>query len=124
FFYLLRVVLPLFNGADLQEVARYSSSLQQSRYISLNEYNDIALAVDSRGQAHFFSANTGESIGQINLPINPQQIASVGAASPSNGLFAYGGKDGSAWLFKQHFSVSYPSGNQRQVIPTIDYPLG
>ena len=44
FFYLLYVVMPLFQGASLKTEATYHSDFKQPVFLSLNEYNTLAMA--------------------------------------------------------------------------------
>lgn len=124
FFYLLYVVMPLFQGASLETRDEYQSSLADTQFLSLNEYNDVALSVNMDGTAHFFSAETGDSMLDVELPLNADEISTVSAGSASTGVYAYGLKDGSALVFNQKYQITYPQGTQRKIIPSIEYPLG
>lgn len=124
FFYLLYVVLPLFKGASLDTQAEYQTQQTDSRFLSLNEYNDVALSVNEDGKVHFFNAENGDSMLDVDLPLAAEQISSIAAGSAVTGVYAYGLDDGSALVFNQHFKVTYPTGTQRKIIPSIEYPLG
>ncbi len=125
FFYLLYVVMPLFHGADMEARAEYSTSINNSTYLTLNEYNDVALTLDMQGKLEFFDANNGKAILDVTLPL-PQQakITSFSKGSPTTGIFAYGFDDGNALVFQQDYKISYPEGNTRKITPSITYPLG
>jgi phosphate transport system permease protein len=124
FFYLLYVVLPLFKGASTEITADYTSPLAESRFLSLNEYNDVALSVDADGSAHFFAADSGEAMLDVTVPVSRDKITSVAAGSAVTGVYAYGLNDGEALVFAQKFKVTYPQGTQRKIIPSLEYPLG
>lgn len=125
FFYLLYVVMPLFHGADMKTEATYSTSIHNSRYLTLNEYNDVALTLDMQGKLAFFDANNGHSLLDVTLPLPEQvKISSFSKGSPSTGVFAYGFNDGQALVFKQDYKISYPEGNTRKITPSMTYPLG
>lgn len=124
FFYLLYVVLPLFSGASIETDTQYQSSQTQSRYLSMNEYNDVALSVNADGSAHFFKANTGETMLNVELPLDSDAISAVAAGSAVTGVYGYGLNNGSAFVFKRDYKITYPTGTQRVIVPSIEYPLG
>jgi phosphate transport system permease protein len=125
FFYLLYVVMPLFSGADISTEAEYKTPITNSSYLTLNEYNDVALSIDMLGKVEFFEAKSGQSILNVILPL-PElaNISSFSKGSASTGVFAYGFDDGKALVFKQDYKISYPVGNTRKITPSIIYPLG
>jgi phosphate transport system permease protein len=124
FFYLLYVVLPLFSGASIETDTQYQSNQTQSRYLSMNEYNDVALSVNADGSAHFFKANTGETMLNVELPLDSDAISAVAAGSAVTGVYGYGLNNGSAFVFKRDYKITYPTGTQRVIVPSIEYPLG
>lgn len=124
FFYLLYVVMPMFQGADIETKAEYQTEIGQSRYLSMNEYNDVALTVNADGQVRFFEAETGETMFEPELPLADSSISSVGAGSNTTGVFAYGYENGQALVFQRDYKVTYPDGTKRVIIPKIEYPLG
>jgi phosphate transport system permease protein len=125
FFYLLYVVMPLFEGAHVEEKAEYSApALSNTDYLVLNEYNDVGLAITQAGTARFFNAETGDSLSEHRLPVAAERIRSFTAGSPTTEAYAYGLNDGSALLFQHKFKVTYPEGTQRVIVPSIEYPLG
>lgn len=124
FFYLLYVVLPLFSGASIETETLYQSELKDSRYLSMNEYNDVALSVNADGSAHFFKANSGETMLDVTFPVQGNAISSVAAGSASTGVYGYGLNDGTAFVFNLDYKITYPTGTQRVIVPSIEYPLG
>ncbi|EEF80742.1 ABC transporter permease subunit [Methylophaga thiooxydans] len=124
FFYLLYVVMPMFQGADIETKADYQSEISESRYLSINEYNDVAVTVNADGQVRFFESETGETMYEPELPIADNQISSVGAGSNTTGVFGYGFENGSALVFQSEYKVTYPEGTTRVIVPKIEYPLG
>jgi phosphate transport system permease protein len=123
FFYLLYVVLPLFHGADIEAESEYSLQQDKPVYLTLNEYNDVALSLDQQGHIQFFNANNGTSLVTPTLPLDQSTVSSFGHGAPSTGVFAYGLTDGKALLFKQAYKISYPD-DKRLVTPVIEYPMG
>jgi phosphate transport system permease protein len=124
FFYLLYVVLPLFQGASLETKTLYQTEMQQSEFVTLNEYNDVALSLNADGKVRFFAAETGETMLDVDLPINGAAISASAAGAAVTGVFGYGFEDGSAFVFNQDFKVTYPEGTTRKIIPRVEYPLG
>jgi phosphate transport system permease protein len=124
FFYLLYVVLPLFQGADLETKTLYQTEMQQGEFVTLNEYNDVALSVNANGSARFFAADSGETMLDVEFPIQDKIISSSAAGAAVTGIFGYGFEDGSAFVFNQDYKVTYPEGTQRKIIPRVEYPLG
>src|SRR5690554_5874169 len=76
FFYLLYVVMPLFSGARIETAASYQTSVTESRFLSMNEYNDVALSVNKDGTASFFNAENGKIMLEVALPVSPNAITS------------------------------------------------
>lgn len=124
FFYLLYVVMPMFQGAEIEAKTEYQSEINQSRYLSLNEYNDVALTVNADGEVRFFEAETGATMLEPEMPLADNSISSVGAGSNTTGVFGYGFENGSALVFQSAYKVTYPDGTDRVIIPEIKYPLG
>ena len=125
FFYLLYVVIPLFYGADIESKAQYSTKINNSIHLTLNEYNDVALTLDIQGKVAFFDANSGKTILDVSLPLPEQaKIVSFSKGSAATGVFAYGFDNGQALVFQQDYKISYPEGTTRKITPSILYPLG
>ncbi len=124
FFYLLYVVMPLFQGASLKTEATYHTDAKKPVFLSLNEYNTVGMAIQNDGEVRFFDAKTGKSMGDETLPIDGKAITSITAGAATTGVFSYGLADGSALVFKEQYKVTYPTGTQRVIVPKVTYPLG
>lgn len=124
FFYLLYVVMPLFQGASLKTEATYHSDFKQPVFLSLNEYNTVAMAVEASGMVRFFDAKTGKTMIETSLPLAGKTISTVSAGAATTGVFSYGFNDGSALVIKEKYKVTYPTGTQRVIVPEVTYPLG
>lgn len=124
FFYLLYVVMPLFQGASLKTEATYHSDFKQPAFLSLNEYNTVAMAVEANGMVRFFDAKTGKTMTETSLPLAGKTISTVSAGAATTGVFSYGFNDGSALVIKEKYKVTYPTGTQRVIVPEVTYPLG
>jgi len=123
FFYLLYIVMPLFHGADVETQAEYKASPNSAVYITLNEYNDVGLSLNMKGEARFFAAETGVTMLAPKLPLVDAALTSFSNGAPSTGIFAYGFANGQALIFKQDYKISYPD-DKREITPSIQYPLG
>ena len=124
FFYLLYVVMPLFQGASLNTEATYHSDTKPPVFLSLNEYNTVAMAVNDDGGVRFFEAQNGNTMNEVTLPLQGKAISSVSAGAATTGVFSYGFADGHALVFKERYKVTYPTGTQRVIVPEITFPLG
>ncbi|MEC9411053.1 MAG: ABC transporter permease subunit [Pseudomonadota bacterium] len=124
FFYLLYVVMPLFQGASLKTESTYHSDFKQPVFLSLNEYNTVAMAVEASGMVRFFDAKTGKTMTETSLPLAGKTISTVSAGAATTGVFSYGFNDGSALVIKEKYKVTYPTGTQRVIVPEVTYPLG
>ena len=124
FFYLLHVVLPLFDGAEMDTFSEYTLKSNKAVHIALNEYNDVALSANMDGLIRFFVADTGHTISTpaLPLPLN-SNIVSFSHGAPTTGVLAYGFDDGRALIFKREYKISYPD-DKRYITPVITYPIG
>ncbi len=124
FFYLLYVVLPLFNGAEIDTKSTFQLEANNVQYLALNEYNDVALSADLNGDLSFFSAEDGELISKPDLPLPAgKKITSFSHGASRTGIMAYGFDDGKVLIFKQKYKISYPN-DVRKITPQITYPIG
>jgi phosphate transport system permease protein len=123
FFYLLYVVVPLFSGADIEEEHHFSSTYKNTQLVTLNEYNDLALAIDDNGHARFFDAHSGDLTLDVTLPVQDKTVSALANGADSTGVFAYAYTDGSALVFQKKYNISYPN-DVRKITPQIIYPLG
>jgi len=124
FFYLSYVVLPLFNGAEIETEASYQVEAKQATHVALNEYNDVAFSIDKQANLRFFDAHSGKTLLSPSLPL-PENIAisSFAKGDLTTGVMAYGLDNGQALIFKREYKISYPD-DKRHITPKITYPLG
>ena len=124
FFYLLYVVLPLFESASLEPVEEYSLVAPETRVLamSMEEQGVVGLRYQANGEAVFFRAENGEAIERRALngsvPVSAQGVADLADNSRVLGF-----ADGSALFVDAEYAVSYP-GNQRTITPNLAFPLG
>jgi phosphate transport system permease protein len=127
FFYLLFVVLPLFQSADVEQRASYSTpgaAQDETLYLAMEEQAEIGVRFTTSGKAIFFDLSNGELILDERLPI-PEGVAitSFAKGAMDQGLIALGLSNGQALVLRHTYRVTYPD-DKRQIVPQIKYPLG
>ncbi len=125
FFYLLYVVIPLFESADISEQASYSLPGEgKTLYVGLEEQGEVAIQVMDSGQVVFFNAqaaNSAQADIVSSFELSPgAEISSINAAGNN---IALGLSNGEVFVFKYIFDVSYPD-DKRKLSPRIEYPFG
>lgn len=120
FFYLLYVVIPMFELAEIKESASYNAPGEgRTLHLGLEEQATTGVRFTSNGHAIFFHTESGDIVADENLDL-PAAITSV--ASSSN-LVALGLDNGMVLPVRYKFDLSYP-GNVRTLTPRLEYPLG
>jgi len=130
FFYLIQVVLPLFQGAELDaqgepQQPAWLAEQGKGLLMSVEEQNAVAMRLDARGRVLFFEAG-GEKkqLDQIELPIpEGAEIVSLGQDLPGSNRLVLGLSNGQALVFGHSYRVTYPN-NVKTVTPQVDYPFG
>lgn len=120
FFYLLSVVVPMFESADITLDHHYTAPGEgNTLLLGLEEQGGMALRVTDRAQAIFFDTASGEVVSEVALPVN----SPVSSISSKQDQVVVGLENGHVLVFKYLFETSYPD-NVRTVTPSIEYPLG
>ena len=89
FFYLAHVVLPMFQGAELEaRKVQQPAWLAEARaplLLAVEEQNQVAMRLDDAGAVQFFQLKNGEALQRVQLPL-PQgvTVASVGQDQPGS----------------------------------------
>ena len=126
FFYLLYVVKPIFDGAEVTPLVSVDITNNASPALMLgsDEQNEIIYRVSESGQVDFYDAKSGQLIETETLPL-PQDAEVVGSATSvaSEQRFALGLSNGQMLLAGINFGVTYPN-NQRVITPDLRYPAG
>ena len=131
FFYLLYVVKPIFDGADVQSVtqielgqSQLSPANNKSLMLGSDEQNEILYRVNTVGEVDFFSRAT-KALMLKHVPQLPDGVTviSSAASSPSEQSFALGLSNGQVLITGVEFGVTYPN-NKRTITPKIGYPAG
>lgn len=127
FFYLLYVVLPLFESATVQEEARYTiplSEMGETLHLAMEEQAEIGVRFTDSGQVIFFDLQDGQVLSnhKLNLP-SGVTVTSFAVADETKALVAYGLSNGQALVLKHTYRVTFP-GDVRLISPVIEYPFG
>ena len=128
FFFLGYVVLPLFQGADLNAKQAITPVWMQDAgkplMLSVEEQNQVGMRVSDQGMVLFFNAKNGDELSRVNLPLPADtHVTSLGEDQPGNPVVALGLSNGQALVFRHTYKVSYPDGN-KTITPAIEYPYG
>ncbi|MDU1662633.1 MAG: hypothetical protein E6861_24585, partial [Stenotrophomonas maltophilia] len=128
FFFLAYVVAPLFQGASLTKDEALSPAWMQDAgkplLISLEEQNQVAMRVSDKGQALFFSVDSGAELKRVDLALPAgASVVSIGEDQPGSPLVILGLSNGQSLVFRHSYKVSYPDG-KKTISPEIEYPYG
>ncbi|MBQ4888381.1 ABC transporter permease subunit [Shewanella sp. MMG014] len=126
FFYLLYVIKPIFDGADVEPVSTisYQNTEIATLMVGSDEQNEIAYRVLVNGQVDFYSVASKQLIESFQppLPVGATVVSSA-KAKPNEQRFALGLSTGEALIVGVDFGVTYPD-NVRTITPRLRYPLG
>jgi phosphate transport system permease protein len=132
FFYLLWVVAPILQSADVQPLNQFTiddsvadkSAGAQTRYTAIEESGDLAMRIDTDGRILFFSLADGKTthIEQLNLPeyANVSHVIEL----DSEGMRLAVALDNNHLIFIGiEYRVNF-SGEQRLLEPKVGYLFG
>ena len=120
FFYLLYVVIPMFESAEIKEIASYTAPGEgKTIHLGLEEQGTIGVRFTDKGHVVFFNTNSGNIILDENLDL-PARISSVASYLD---FVVLGLEDGSVLAVRYKFDLSYPD-DVRTLTPRLEYPLG
>ncbi|MCF6751581.1 ABC transporter permease subunit [Pseudomonas stutzeri] len=128
FFYLGQVVLPMFQGAELEarEVQRpaWLAEDSQALLLAIEEQNQVAMRLNAEGQVRFFTLADGAPLANIALALPADsRIVSVGQDTPGTRRLVLGLSNGQALVIEHEYQITYPN-NQKTITPRIVYPFG
>lgn len=127
FFYLLSEVIPMLQGASVQQRSAFSVPLPEAGHsllLAMEEQTEIGLRVTDQGQAVFFRTLDGALVNQISLAIpEGTHITSIATDSPHTRTFALGLDNGQVLIVRHKYLISWPN-DQRRITPVIEYPFG
>jgi len=120
FFYLLMVVVPLFESAEIDKLHEYqlvNKGDANSLHYVIDEQGEVGIRITDDGIASSFYTESGEIIAQEQL--FEQEVSTFAAADAGSGIVAFGFNNGTALVVKIGFSVSYV-GKQRIIKPKYE----
>lgn len=128
FFYLAQVVLPMFQGAELEardaQQPAWLADAGEPLLLAMEEQNQVAMRLGHDGLVRFFSLRTGESLRTIELPLPAgSRIVSVGQDTPGNRRIVLGLDNGQVLVVEHNYKITYPNGD-KTITPQLDYPFG
>lgn len=120
FFYLLHVVIPMFESAEIKESATYTVPGEaKTLHIGLEEQGTTGIRFMDNGHVVFFDTASGDTILDKALGL-PAKITSVAS---NLDLVVLGLENGSALVVQYKFDLSYPD-DVRTLTPRLAFPLG
>ncbi|HEX7030054.1 MAG TPA: ABC transporter permease subunit [Gammaproteobacteria bacterium] len=123
FFYLLLVVLPLFEPAEMFPATAYSlPEGAETVHLSMEEQAEIAARYLANGDVVFFRTADGSVVSREHLS-GSARVASAGVSDLGDHGLVLGLDDGRILPTRIEYAVSYPD-NRRHLTPGILYPLG
>ncbi len=128
FFYLAHVVLPLFQGADIESrKAQQPAWLAEAAaplMLAMEEQNQVAMRLGADGVVQFFEVKTGAALQAVNLPL-PEGVAirSLSEDQPGTRRVVLGLDNGQVLVLQHSYKVTYPN-DVRTIAPLIEYPYG
>ncbi|WP_278447062.1 ABC transporter permease subunit [Stutzerimonas kunmingensis] len=128
FFYLAQVVLPMFQGAELESRATqqpaWLADAGEPLLLAVEEQNQVAMRLGSDGQVRFFGLSDGALLSSKTLPLPAgSRVVSVGQDTPSTRRLVLGLDNGQALVLEHNYKVTYPN-NKKTITPELAYPFG
>ncbi len=128
FFYLGQVVLPMFQGAELEsrdmQRPAWLANAGEALLLNVEEQNQVALRLGSDGQARFFALKDGSLLSSKAIPLPAgSSIVSVGQDTPGTRRLVLGLDNGQALVLEHNYKVTYPN-NKKTITPELAYPFG
>lgn len=127
FVFLFAVVFPLFKGAALHPVTRYSlpdAAVGDTLLYSTEEQAEISMRLDTSGIVHFFYADTGTTVQKFDLLAGLNaKISSWKHVNTERNILALGLDTGQILIFRHSYILRY-ADERRTIIPQISFPYG
>ena len=120
FFYLLYVVVPMFESAEIEESVTYAAPGEgETLFLGLEEQGTIGVRFTDNARVIFFDTTSGQIVADEKLAL-PASISSVAS---NLDLVVLGLENGTALAVRYKFDLSYPN-DVRTLTPRLEYPLG
>ncbi len=119
FFYLLSVVLPIFESARVEQAKTTHVALPADTvWFDSEEYGELVLAIEKNGSATFYRVHDGAVAAQSRLLDDGQVVGVQPVAGQPNWLAVLSDRN-EIRLFKQVYRLSYPNGT-RVITPSLE----
>jgi phosphate transport system permease protein len=126
FFYLLWVVLPMFESAEVKPLSEFSTSVEgETRYLGLEESGHIAIEIGSAGTVEFVNVDTGDRIKQETLDlVDEAPIKFVRELDADGKLVLLVTENAYFQVMRFNYKVNFDDQGKRFLIPSIEFPYG
>jgi phosphate transport system permease protein len=129
FFYLAKVVFPLFTPAatSLEWLgSRPDWARSTPRYFAVEEQQEIGIRIAAEGSIEFFHVQGAKSISTTPiLPGAQIRVERVAEAAERTGLLAVASVDGRVFLRRIGFETQFDGGvEHRRIEPSVSFPFG
>jgi phosphate transport system permease protein len=128
FYYLAYVVVPMFQGADMDarqaQQPAWLAEAQAPLMLAMEEQNQVGMRLAADAVVQFFDVRTGEPVKAVSLPL-PQDVSivSLGEDQPGSRRVALGLSNGRVLVLQHNYKVTYPD-DVRTITPHIEFPFG
>ncbi len=125
FFYLLWVVLPIFQSAELERVntSPIAGAKAPISHLSVDEYGEVGMRLEADGSLLFYSLDDGRTLEQAQLPLAPGETVVSTTEANDQGLLGVVLSSGRILLVEEKYDISYPDG-ERLITPGLAWPFG
>ncbi|NMP30999.1 ABC transporter permease subunit [Thalassotalea sp. M1531] len=126
FLYLLYVIKPIFESADVEPVNEISVQANgQILATGLDELKEVAYLIDSQGSMTFYQMSKSDFRDQGSEILSEQLVQGdiEQVIASDNGRLLIVDEQGQVQLITAKFTATYPQ-DSRDITPSIEYPLG
>jgi len=129
FFYLLSVVLPMFEAADMRAENAYpvpggQAAADSTAFLVVEERGEFGGRLLNDGRFVFFRTADGGIESEFRIPLpDGVHITAVAPAQVARDIYVLGLSNGSVLPLRVGYDISYPD-DVRQLVPSFEYPLG
>lgn len=125
FFYLLLVVMPLFESAEVTKAESYPVSADVNGEImamAVEEQAEIGVRIVGSGQIEFFDIRSGDILDSVAVG-DGKRVAAVAISNLADDIWIVAFENAEVLFVKAKYTITYPD-NQRLITPAVVYPLG
>ncbi len=120
FFYLLWVVMPIFQAAEIETGSVYELDTTAPVFLDVNESDEIGLALDATGEARFWNLADGAILHRQSLETPVQTVKAI---YPRSAAYAVLSEAGELNMFEARYPISF-DGDDRSIGSELDYLFG